>query len=307
MHIFKSKYHGVHRPTVLKRHLILPTINNAGNEIIYFTLYIIPKKMPIEYVLTSPTFKNEYADEVESNFYITVYDKLSYSNLHAIEKFIKKHYTTVIAYKPKVGIQSIDTFDYLHTLMVKYNSVYVHFSRFVTKDYSYMNIPSCDDSIHVEDEIILYKAFNNRNTLDIYHAKYKDYRYDVFMGYPLYGSYKVMILDHRWNILPESDNKIAHLYDGEIHLWLISKNYIFTSYQENTRNDFGATTLNCNKLNDCEIERIIQKFQEFHFNDISFTEKCVYSEDKYNKLLLFTGLISHDESTPYNEIVKRFV
>lgn len=307
MYIYKTKYHAIHRPTYEKRNLVLPAVGSNSNEILYFTLYIIPIKMQLSFALGLKSFNTDYTEKVDCNFYITSTDKMHMENLNAIERFINEQYRFIKLYKPKVSIKTIATFDSLDIILKVFSSVYVRFSNFVTPNYKYMNLPSCKDTIHCEDEIVLYKNFSKRDTLDLYHAKFSNDTYYLYMGYPVNIRNKVMILNSDWSILRESQSKIAHLFDGEIHFWLVSLNYIFAGKLENINSNYGATILRCNKLENVEIERIIQKFQEFNFNNISFTEKSVYSEDKYNKLLLFTGLITHEESTPYNDIIQRFV
>lgn len=308
MYVYKTSYHAIHIPTYEKRNLILPTIkDDDANEILYFTLYIIPVHMQIAFAFSLDTFNVDYTEKVDCNFYITSADEMYVENIEAINKFIPEHYKSVVAYSPHVGIKTIATFDSLESLLNVFSSVYVRFSNFRTKNYEYRNTASSQNTIHCEDEIVLYKNFNKRDTLNLHHAKFSNNIYHVYMGYPVCVRNKVIILNSDWSILLESNSKIAHLFDGEIHFWLISLDYIFNGKTEQANDDYGATILRCNKLENIEIERIIQKFQEFDFNNISFTEKCVYSEDKYNKLLLFTGLITHEDSTPYNDIIQKFV
>lgn len=306
MYVYKTPYHAIHTPTYEKRNLVLPPVDNDSNKILYFTLYIIPVNMQLSFALSLKTFNVDYIEKVDCNFYITSVDEMYIENIDAINNFILEHYKTVVIYKPHVSIKTIATFDTLESILGVFSSVYVRFNNFRTKYYEYRNTASTQNTIHCEDEIILYKNFNKRDTLNLYHAKFSNDLYHVYMGYPVCVKNKVMILNSDWSILSESDSKIAHLFDGEIHFWLISLDYIFNGKTKQV-NDYGATILRCNKLENIEIERIIQKFQEFDFNNISFTEKCVYSEDKYNKLLLFTGLITHEDSTPYNDIIQKFV
>lgn len=307
--VYKTRFHGSFSSRYITQNVTLPANDNEPNTVLPYTLYVVPKKYPLRVAITEMKVLMINTIELPSNIYI-IKDQPITSNaiLRVIEDDIPTDFPTAKEYESASTIEPIMCIPNLTEALALYPSLYLRLNHFVVEDlYTYKNICSDISTLHVEDDIILYKNFENRHTLDLYHAKYAfNNTINIYQGYPIKVQNKVMRLDEEWSVIKESDNKLACKYDGHLYFWLISLNYTLVPKNSN-RLKLGTTIINANEINDNEIDWLVEKFHLMNFANIAFTEKSIYSEDKENNLFMFSGLITYEECGQYGNIIKRFL
>ncbi|QLI62393.1 KN57_gp047 [Dikerogammarus haemobaphes nudivirus] len=319
-YIYKTRYYGKSAFRIANHQILLPTNENSiPQPIIKFQIYAVPKDYPLRVAFRKADILTKNTLNKVCNFYIISKTALENAELTLVEGYIQLNFPNILEYNQPTILEPINCLNSLTDGLKMYGSLYLRLNDITTSEYRYKNIWSDINSLHEEDDIVLYTSFLQRHyTFDIYHAKMvprttppgvadnPTLMLKIYQGYPVQTQNKVMVLNQNWSIIQKGEGKLACLFDGDIYIWMISLDYIFTSGDKNIKS-LGTTLLNYNTLSGIEIDKVIQKFYDLQFNDVSFTEKCIYAEDKKHKLFAFAGVITPIECGPYRSIIKQYL
>lgn len=306
MFVYKTKYFGTFTTRVSKHMLDFPSTETTPQLSLRFMLYIVPKNYALYTSILEADKLKGNTIEKESDIYIVSHVQFSDANLRVIEDFIPTEFPEVLIYPTATYQKPVHCLASLSDALAKYGSIYVHYGDFCTDLYQYRNIGSTPDTLHMEDDVVLYKNYHMRNTLEMMHSKFSSDKLKIFQGYPIHTLSKVMVLPPEWTVVPQCDGKIACLYDTEIFIWLVTRDYTFAC-SDTTVKRLGTTLLNTNAFSANELDRIIYKFESMGFDNVNFTEQLVYAEDVQNTLFVFCGPITHAECGIYGDIIKKFL